>query len=148
MLSMTPSPRLYAYLRDREQFRPTAFKPTKRDKWTIGYGRTKGVKPGDTCTLADGERFLREDVAWAVEAVNRAATVPLTQNQFDALVSFVYNVGAPNFLTSHLLQHLDAGAYAKAADDMLQWDHQDGVVVAGLDVRRHQERAWFLEPAT
>lgn len=144
---MQPSTWLYDYLKAREQFRPTAFKPTKRDVWTIAYGHTKDVKPGDTCTLAQGEIWLREDVAWAVEAVNRAVTVPLTQPQFDALVSFVYNIGAPNFFTSTLLKQLDAGDYEAAANDMLAWDHQHGVVLNGLLTRREQERERFLSAA-
>jgi len=144
---MTPSSWLYDYLKEREQFRPTAFKPTKRDVWTIGYGHTKGVQQGDTCTVAQGEAWLREDVAWAVEAVNRAVTVPLTQPQFDALVSFVYNVGAPNFLTSTLLKQLDAGDYEAAADEFPKWNHQAGEVLDGLTVRREQERARFLAAA-
>lgn len=145
--AMKPSKWLWDYLKARELFRPTAFKPTKRDRWTIGYGHTKGVKPGDTCTVEEGETFLIADVAWAVEAVNRGVTVPLTQPQFDALVSFVYNIGAPNFFTSTLLRHLDAGNYAGAVHDMLSWDHQDGEVLAGLTTRREQERARFLMAA-
>jgi lysozyme len=147
MLNMQPSQWLWDYLKGREQFRPTAFRPTKRDRWTIGYGHTKGVQPGDTCTLDQADYFLKCDVAWAVEAVNRAVTVPLTQPQFDALVSFVYNVGAPAFFTSTLLKHLDAGDYKAAANDLLAWDHQDGVVVYGLEVRREQERQRFLTAA-
>lgn len=144
---MQPSPWLYDYLKAREQFRPCAFKPTRKDRWTIAYGHTAGVKPGDTCTLEEGQALLEQDVAWAVEAVNRAVTVPLTQPQFDALVSFVYNIGAPAFLTSTLLKHLDAGNYGAAADDMLQWNHQDGEVLDGLTVRREQERTRFLTAA-
>lgn len=145
--AMQPSQWLWDYLKAREQFRPTAFKPTKRDVWTIAYGHTKGVQPGDTCSLEEGDAFLKEDVAWAVVAVNRAVTVPLTQPQFDALVSFVYNVGAPAFLTSTLLRQLDAGDYTSAANDLLAWDKQAGEVLAGLDVRREQERARFLQAA-
>lgn len=144
---MQPSPWLWDYLKAREQFRPCAFKPTKRDVWTIGYGHTAGVKPGDTCTLEQGHALLEGDVAWAVEAVNRAVTVPLTQSQFDALVSFVYNVGAPAFFTSTLLKKLDAGDYAGAAAEFARWNHQGGEVLEGLTVRREQERDRFLEAA-
>jgi len=144
---MTPSPWLYDYLKAREQFRPCAFKPTRKDRWTLGYGHTAGVKPGDTCTLEQGDALLQRDVAWAVEAVNRAVTVPLTQPQFDALVSFVYNVGAPNFFTSTLLRKLDAADYVGAAAEFAKWNHQDGEVVDGLTVRREQERTRFLEAA-
>jgi len=145
--AMQPSQWLWDYLKSREQFRPTAFRPTKRDVWTIGYGHTKGVQPGDTCTLAQADDFLTADVAWAVEAVNRAVTVPLTQPQFDALVSFVYNIGAPAFFTSTLLKQLDAADYTAAANDLLAWDHQAGQVLDGLETRREQERARFLQAA-
>lgn len=144
---MTPSPWLFEYLKAREQFRPTAFKPTKRDKWTISYGHTAGVAPGDTCTLAQAVDFLQDDVAWAVVAVNRAVIAHLTQPQFDALVSFVYNVGAPAFLTSTLLKRLDSGDYAGAAAQFSLLDKQDGETLGGLVVRREQERARFLAPA-
>lgn len=144
---MAPSSWLWDYLKAREQFRPTAFRPTKRDRWTIGYGHTAGVQPGDICSLAQAEVYLRGDVAWAVEAVNRGVTVPLSQPQFDALVSFVYNVGAPAFFSSTLLRQLDAGDYTAAANDMLAWDHQGGVELDGLETRREQERARFLQAA-
>lgn len=62
--------------------------------WTIGVGHTKGVKKGDTCTVAQAMEWLREDVRTAEAAVLRLVKVPLTQAQFDALVSFVFNVGA------------------------------------------------------
>lgn len=147
MLNMTPSRWLWDFLKAREQFRPTAFKPTKRDVWTIAYGHTKNVKQGDTCSLEQGDDYLTADVEWALQAVNRAVTVPLTQPQFDALVSLVYNIGAPAFFGSTLLRTLDDRDYAGAANDMLAWDHQDGVVLNGLETRREQERTRFLAAA-
>lgn len=144
MLNMTPSRWLWDFLKAREQFRPTAFKPTKRDVWTIAYGHTKNVKQGDTCSLEQGDDYLTADVEWALQAVNRAVTVPLTQPQFDALVSLVYNIGAPNFLTSTLLKRLDAKDYAGAAAEFLEWDHQAGEVLEGLRLRRAAERVRFL----
>lgn len=147
MLTMQLSAAGLAMIKGFEQFRPTAFRPTKRDVWTIGYGHTKGVQPGDTCTLDQALAYLQDDVAWAVEAVNRAVTVPLSQPQFDALVSFVYNVGAPAFFTSTLLKQLDAGDYTSAANDMLDWDYQAGVVLDGLTTRRERERDCFLQAA-
>lgn len=147
MLNMTPSPWLYDFLKAREAFRPTAYRPTKHDVWTIGYGHTKGVNYGDTCSIEQAGVFLQQDVAWAVAAVNRGVTVPLTQPQFDALVSFVYNVGAEAFFASTLLRQLDAKDYTAAANDLLAWDHQAGVVLDGLKTRREQERTRFLAAA-
>lgn len=142
-MTMTPSAWLYAFLKARESFRPTAYKPTRKDKWTIGYGHTRFVKQGDTCTLEQADAFLGDDVAGAVVCINRAVTVPLTQPEFDALVSLVYNIGCENFLTSHLLQRLDASDYAAAASEFYRWDHQDGGVLEGLRVRREAERVRF-----
>lgn len=144
---MTPSPWLYSYLKGREQFRPTAYRPTPRDRWTIAYGHTAGVKQGDTCTLAEGDAFLEQDVAVAVADVARLVRVPLTQPQYDALVSFVYNVGAAALEGTHTLAALNAGHYTTFASAMLTWNHQDGAVLAGLTTRREQERARFLQAA-
>lgn len=144
---MTPSPWLYSYLKAREQFRPTAYRPTKRDVWTIGYGHTKGVTADMVCTMEMADVYLADDVAWVVSAVNRLVLVPLTQPQFDALCSFVYNVGAPAFVGSTLLHKLDAYDYAGAAAEFLKWDYQAGEVLDGLETRREQERARFLAAA-
>src|SRR5262245_12639546 len=61
--------------------------------WTIGYGHTAGVQPGDTCSREQALDWLRKDLAWAEAAVNRLVAVPLEQHQFDALVSFTFNLG-------------------------------------------------------
>lgn len=144
---MQPSAWLYDYLKGREQFRPTAFKPTKDDVWTLAYGHTKGVKEGDTCTMAEGLALLQADVAWAVDDVNKHVTYPLNQAEFDALVSFVYNVGGPNFNTSTLLRDINGGHVEAAADELLKWDHQGAAILAGLLTRRKEERTHFLGAA-
>ena len=73
--------------------------------WTIGWGHTKGVKQGDTCTLAEAEDFLQEDIADAEKAINKH-NLKLNQNQYDALVSFVFNIGESKFNRSTLLKKL------------------------------------------
>jgi lysozyme len=127
-------------------FRPTAYRPTKKDVWTCGWGHTQGVMESTTCDYARAQAWIVEDVLVAVNAINSAVKVPLTQNQFDALVSFVFNIGVTHFLTSTLLKDLNAGQYVKAADAMLQWEYQDHAVLQGLERRREQERALFLAP--
>jgi lysozyme len=77
--------------------------------WTIGYGRTAGVRPGDAITPEQADVFLREDVSDAERAVSRFVRVPLTQHQFDALFSFTFNLGTGNLRTSTLLRLLNAG---------------------------------------
>ncbi len=115
------------------------------EPWTIGVGHTGGVKPGDTCTMEQAMAWLRSDVAWAEAAVNRRITVPLAQSQFDALVSFVFNVGESQFGTSTLLRLLNAGDYRGAAAQFDRWNLAGGRVMPGLVRRRAEERAMFEE---
>jgi lysozyme len=109
--TLTPSPWLYAFLRGFERFRPTAYLPTPRDRPTIGYGHTRGVKMGDTCTLAQALSWLQEDAQEAVGEVRRFVQVLLSQNEFDALCSLTFNCG-PNPLELTLGHKLNAGDYA------------------------------------
>ena len=131
-------------IKDSEGLRLKAYLPTKNDVWTIGYGHTHGVYQGMTITEQQAEQFLHEDVKWAEDAVNQYVHVSLTQNQFDALVSFVFNVGTGNFSNSTLLRLLNKGDYKGAADQFLRWNKQKGVVLNGLTTRRKNERALFL----
>lgn len=140
---MKPSLWLASFLRDHERFRPTAYLPTKNDRWTIGFGHTKGVKQGDTCTMIDAVTWLLEDIAPAAAAVNKYITVPLTQHQFDALCSLVFNCG-PGPLLATLGHKLNAGDYHGAADEFLRWDRQSGRFLSGLLARRQAECARFL----
>jgi lysozyme len=141
--TLTPSPWLYAFLRGFERFRPTAYLPTPRDRPTIGYGHTRGVKMGDTCTLAQALSWLQEDAQEAVGEVRRFVQVLLSQNEFDALCSLTFNCG-PNPLELTLGHKLNAGDYAGAADEFLVWDKQKGRRLPGLDSRRIAERTHFL----
>lgn len=133
-----------ALIKSREQLRLTAYKPTPQDKWTIGWGHTgKEVVEGLTWVLSQAEAAFASDTQWAQTAVMRDVDVPLSQNQFDALVAFVFNVGEPQFKGSTLLRVLNTGDYAGAAGHFAEWDHQNGKVLPGLDVRRAQERVLF-----
>ncbi len=111
---------------------------------TIGWGHIKGVKMGDTCTLAQANAWYDEDVTGTEEAVNRLVKVPLNQNQFDALVSFTFNCGANALEHSTLLAKLNAGNYDGARDEFLRWNKDNGKVVAGLTRRRAAEANLFL----
>lgn len=134
-----------AIIKQFEQFRPTAYLPTPRDVWTIGWGHTAGVEQGDTCTQNQAQEWLLEDTYSAAHNVAAMAAVPLAQNQFDALVSLVFNIGAHNFDGSTLLRKLNAGDYAGAADQFTVWNKQAGRVLPGLVMRRAEERALFLK---
>lgn len=141
--TLTPSPWLYSFLRGFERFRPTAYLPTPKDRLTIGYGHTRGVKMGDTCTLAQALSWLQEDAQEAVGEVRRFVRVLLSQNEFDALCSLAFNCG-PEPLLETLGHKLNAGDYAGAADEFLKWDKQKGRRLPGLDSRRIAERTHFL----
>jgi len=112
--------------------------------WTIGYGHTGAdVQPGLTITQEQASDLLLQDVSGAVAAVNRLVTIPLTQNQFDALVDFTFNVGQGNLASSTLLRELNAGNTAGAAAQFLVWVYAKGVELPGLVTRRQAEAALF-----
>lgn len=134
-----------------EGFRANAYPDPKSggDPWTVGYGSTKfpsgrPVKKGDYVTPVQAEMYLREDVKKFANSVDALVTVPLKQCQYDALVSFVYNLGATNFRSSTLLKKLNAKDYKGAADEFLRWVSPGSSVEAGLRRRRTAERNLFL----
>lgn len=127
-----------------EGLRLEAYMPTPNDVPTIGYGHTHTAKMGMVITEAEAERLLRVDLKWAREAVNNYVTVPLTQPQYDALVSFVFNVGATAFRKSTMLRKLNASDFVGAANEFPRWNKQKGKVLRGLTNRRLYEKAKFL----
>ncbi|MDH2121645.1 lysozyme [Pantoea brenneri] len=111
---------------------------------TIGYGHTHAVKAGDAITGEKADAFLREDLQVAELTVNTNVKVKLTQGQFDALVSFVFNLGSGNFVKSTLIKKLNSGDYAGAADEFGKWVNAGGKRLPGLVKRRAAEREVFL----
>ncbi len=111
--------------------------------WTIGYGHTRTAKPGMVITEEQAEALLRADLVDFECAVNHAVTVPLQQHQFDALVSFAFNVGASAFRGSTLLQRVNAERWTEAAAEFDRWTRGGGKVLSGLVRRRQAERAMF-----
>jgi len=107
--------------------------------WTIGYGHTRTARPNQTITQDEADRLLREDVAVFADGVDKAVKVPLTDNQFDALVVFAYNVGRGAFNNSTLLRKLNAGDYASVPSELMRWNKVKGQVVKGLTNRRSGE---------
>ncbi|MBA7770593.1 MULTISPECIES: lysozyme [Enterobacter] len=117
--------------------------------WTIGYGWTqpvdgKPIRAGMTIKQETAERLLKTGLVSYESDVSRLVKVGMTQGQFDALVSFTYNLGARSLSTSTLLRKLNAGDYAGAADEFLHWNKAGGKVLNGLTRRREAERALFL----
>ncbi|EAT6369384.1 lysozyme [Salmonella enterica] len=117
--------------------------------WTIGYGWTqpvdgKQICAGVTIKQETAERLLKTGLVSYENDVAKLVKVGLNQSQFDALVSFTYNLGTRSLSTSTLLQKLNAGDYAGAADEFLRWNKAGGKVLNGLTRRREAERALFL----
>jgi lysozyme len=131
------------FIKGFEEFRSVSYQD-ERGIWTCGYGHTRGVTATTVCTASLAQVWLLEDCVIAVNTVNQNISVPLSQNQFDALVSFTFNDGATAEAHSTLRALLDAGNYAAAAEEFPKWDHVDGVVSAGLQRRRLAEQAMFL----
>ena len=113
--------------------------------WTIGYGHTKGVSEGMTITQEEAEQMLLTELEEYEGYVEKYVTVPLTQNQFDALVVWVYNLGPTNFRNSTLLKELNSGNYTAAGKEITRWNKAGGKVLAGLVRRREAEAKLFNE---
>lgn len=111
--------------------------------WTIGYGHTKGVKKGDVITQEQADEFLIDDLEDAENAVNRLVKVALNQDQYDALVSFTFNLGAGNFQSSTLLKLLNQGKYSEASEQFTRWVFAGGKKLNGLVRRREAEQKLF-----
>lgn len=114
-----------------------------RGTLTIGYGHTGTARPGLEIHERDAAALLRRDLRTAETAVERLVGVPLNDNQFGALVSFCFNVGAGVFATSNLLRRLNAGEYAAVPEELARWIYSGGKELTGLVRRRQEEgRLW------
>lgn len=118
---------------------------------TIGYGHTSSVTMASvknmySITRSEAEKLLREDLGTAEDAVNKLVEVDLTQNQFDALVSFTFNVGAGAFKRSTLLKKLNAGNYDAVPVELMRWTRGGGKVLTGLVKRREKEAEMWKNP--
>ena len=148
---MQTSPEGIALIKGFEGRRLTAYPDpgTGGAPWTIGYGWTysvdgKPIKPGMKIDQATADRLLKTGLVSYENDVLKLIKVKVTQNQFDALVSFTYNVGSRALSTSTLLKKLNAGDNKGAADEFLRWNKAGGKVLNGLTRRREAERALFL----
>ncbi len=111
--------------------------------WTIGYGHTLGVKPSDKISEPQAERFLRADLIQVERDLQKIIRVPLTQEQFDALVSFTFNCGIRAVSTSTLIRKLNTRDYEGAANEFPRWVFANGKKLGGLERRRILERRLF-----
>lgn len=125
-----------------EELRLEAYQD-QRGVWTIAWGHTRGVKEGDTCTAQMAEAWFISDTQFAVNGVDASITTNLTQSQFDALVSFTFNVGVGAEAHSTMAKLINIRDFAGASEQFPAWDHIDGVPNAGLLRRRLAEQALF-----
>lgn len=143
------SPKGYDIIKHFEGFRAKAYLDTG-GVWTIGYGTIKypngvSVKRGDTCTIAQASAWMQSDCIWVVRTLReKIKTKRLTQNQYDALASFIYNVGETQFGSSTLLNLLNRGNIQGAASQFSRWVYDNGNRIPGLVTRRAREQALFL----
>lgn len=111
--------------------------------WTIAYGHTKGIQPGMVITEETANDMLVEELEEYENYINSMVKCPLSQNQFDALVSWVYNLGPANLQASTLLKVLNAGDYAGVPAQIMRWNKAGGKVLEGLTRRRQAEADLF-----
>ena len=112
--------------------------------WTIGYGHTNNVRPDDVITQEEAEELLKRDLKVHEDNVKRLVKSPLTQGQFNALVSFEYNIGYGAFANSTLLKLLNAQNYEAASKQFSRWVYVGDKVSEGLVKRRIAETEMFL----
>ena len=140
---MKTSPKGIALIKEFEGLRLKAYK-CPGGVWTIGYGHTAGVKSGMVITEAQAEEYLKADLI-AFERYLNGLGLALNQNQFDALVSFIYNVGTGNFSSSTLLRKVRENPQDNSiVDEFLRWVYSKGRVLPGLQRRRLAEMKLYF----
>lgn len=140
-----PQQSTYDFIASQESFSPVPY--VDADGYSIGYGHFMGSSPTmDSITQTAAVQLLAQDTATAAQAVNDNVQVPLTQNQYDALVDFAYNAGVGAFKSSTLLRKLNAGDYSGAAAEFKRWIYSRGVMLNALIKRRQKETALFTTP--
>ena len=144
---MQVSENIFPILREFEGFSEKAYLDSA-GVWTIGYGTTRinghPVKFGDKISREAAELIMREQLQEHLDAVVKHIKVELTQNQIDAIASFVYNIGAGAFAKSTFLKKLNAEDFDGAASEFKKWNKDNGKVLAGLTKRREAEKELFL----
>lgn len=145
------SPDGIAFLKEKEGFRNDAYYDSA-NVLTIGYGHSAyapsieqyPVYEGQHITEEEGEEILRADLKPTEAAVNSAVTRDITQKQYDALVSFTFNVGVGAFKASKVLSYTNEGNYQAAGDAFLDYSYAGGEFIPGLRKRREEERVMYL----
>ena len=145
---MNPSKDVVELIKTFEGFRSQSYSDVV-GVWTIGYGSTRvhgnKVVPGMVCTVDEAEEYLYDELEPVAVRISDMVKVNLTQNQFDALCSFAYNLGTGALQNSTLLRKINAGDYNGAANEFAKWNQAGGKVLPGLVKRRELERQLFLK---
>ena len=139
----------FALIREFEGLQLKAYKDTG-GVWTIGFGTIKypngvAVKQGDVCSIQQAEQWLRNDCVWVDACLDKNVKVDLNQNQFDALASFVYNIGETAFVKSTMLALINDNSLTAAANQFDRWVFDNGKQIRGLVNRRSKEKELFLK---
>ena len=113
--------------------------------WTCGYGSTKGVEEGDIWSQEKADHMLEVELKEFGDYVNNLVDVPLSQNQFDALVAWTFNLGGSNLRSSTMLKVLNNGEYDKVPSEMKRWNKAGGKTLQGLIRRREAESLLFKD---
>jgi len=142
LLSFTPW--LVETVKGFERLSLTAYRDAGRYH-AIGYGHRVGPHGPTRCTRAQAERWLRADLRWFHEVVTKTVTIPMSQGQHDALVSFAFNIGPVAFRQSSAVKYLNRRDYKRCAVEMLRYVKSQGKVSRGLVLRRQKEVDKFLE---
>lgn len=137
------------FIKSHEALRLKAYQDSK-GVWTIGWGHTKNVHPGDVITREQAEQFIRDDFAWVERTLNADLVTgrdkPLvTQNEFDALCSLVFNIGSNAYLESTVRRKIKQGDKMGAAHAFGMWIYSNHKIAPGLVTRRNAERKMFLQ---
>jgi lysozyme len=140
-----PAQSTFELVKRFEGFRPEAYRDA--GGWSIGYGTFMGSSPSmQYVTEEQASNLLQQKVYGNVKEMLRLVRVPLSRNQFDALQSFMYNVGSGNFTKSTMLQKLNAGDYNGAAQEFMRWVYSGQTMLRALIQRRAAERDLFTTP--
>ena len=138
----------FSLIRESESLQLKAYLDTG-GVWTIGYGTIKypngvRVKKGDVCTQGQAELWLKNDCLWVDACLDKHVKVAVSQNQFDALASFVYNIGETAFIKSTMLTLINNSNFSSAASQFDRWIYDNGKEIKGLVNRRAKEKTLFL----
>lgn len=118
---------------------------TKGPPWTVCYGETNGVKPGDRHTVAECKAMLLVSLEKYADGIEACVKVPLPDSRFVALTSFAYNVGVKAACRSSVVGNINEGKTKAGCDALLKWNRAAGIVFPGLTRRRQKEREFCLE---